>query len=295
MKSLVIALLLTVSLYANSAEYWENKLLFKDTPVYELVMVIKNGSARKLEKLLDEKKFDLNYHEKEWGKTVLFVAAETHDCDKIELLLKKGADPNSRNRKKLTVLMTQCACGFNGNFIYRKMYRKVIDLLMKYGADINAIAYSDSTDEFPGYSQMIVNTSPLLEAIPWFNVSSIKYLIAKGADPNLKVIDYNYHSISKSLILRRMSLARFFIIEQKVKIPPYCIITVDNDTIGILRLLRQQTFSLNSRKHKLKMEIINYLKANYGLDYYKEPVSEYMKKTIMDIHPKNWEEYLREY
>ncbi|WP_276090957.1 hypothetical protein [Pedobacter sp. JY14-1] len=41
-------------------------------------------------------------------------------------------------------------------------------------------------------------------------------------------------------------------------------------------------------------EVITFLKGK-GLDYYKEPIPDYILKEIKKKYPKNWEEYAQKY
>jgi ankyrin repeat protein len=95
--------------------------------------------------------------------------ASSRKADFVELLLQHGADPNCIPWSGQTVL---CAA-ING--YYKE--GKVIDLLVKYGADLNAKTYDEQyQDSLP----------PLLDAAYYGRWHCCQTLLKNGADPNYK-------------------------------------------------------------------------------------------------------------
>ncbi len=102
-------------------------------------------------------------------------------ADFTELLLQHGADPNCNPWPSQTVLL-YC---IDGQAV------KIIELLIKYGADVNAITYNEQRQD---------NLTPLLYAVYRGQWSCCKTLLKNGADPNYK----NKDGISiKDYILRQ--------------------------------------------------------------------------------------------
>ena len=102
-------------------------------------------------------------------------------ADFTELLLQHGADPNCNPWPSQTVLL-YC---IDGQAV------KIIELLIKYGADVNAITYNEQRQD---------NLTPLLYAVYRGQWSCWKTLLKNGADPNYK----NKDGISiKDYILRQ--------------------------------------------------------------------------------------------
>ncbi len=102
-------------------------------------------------------------------------------ADFTELLLQHGADPNCNPWPSQTVLL-YC---IDGQVV------KIIELLIKYGADVNAITYNEQRQD---------NLTPLLYAVYRGQWSCCKTLLKNGADPNYK----NKDGISiKDYILRQ--------------------------------------------------------------------------------------------
>lgn len=102
-------------------------------------------------------------------------------ADFTELLLQHGADPNCNPSPSQTVLL-YCIDGQAVN---------TIELLIKYGADVNAITYNEQRQD---------NLTPLLYAVYMGQWACCKILLKNGADPNYK----NKDGISiKDYILRQ--------------------------------------------------------------------------------------------
>ena len=61
-----------------------------------------------------------------------------------------------------------------------------------------------------------------------------------------------------------------------------------------LCILRKIDLQLNSDEYKYKLKIVNFLKKK-GLDYYNEPIPDFMIKRIKRLHPNDWQEYMQKY
>lgn len=60
--------------------------------------------------------------------------------------------------------------------------------------------------------------------------------------------------------------------------------------VYILEALRKCVLDLQLPDYRKKLEVIAFLKGK-GLDYYKEPIPDYILKEIKKKYPKNWEDY----
>jgi ankyrin repeat protein len=70
--------------------------------------------------------------------------AQNGEVDAVELLLKKGANPNAKTKAGMTALLY----AVKGNSIQtvKENQIKVVELLLGKGADVNAHVEADTTD-----------------------------------------------------------------------------------------------------------------------------------------------------
>ena len=89
----------------------------------------------------------------------------------IEALLKAGADPNVRDEKGRTPLMTSAQCS-NYSGAYVAYLARIAELLLDYGADVNA-------QDDDGYT-------PLMAMVIYDKPAAIRVLLQRGAKTELK-------------------------------------------------------------------------------------------------------------
>ncbi len=126
------------------------------------------------------------------GWTALHIAAERHDLRIVELLLNRGANPNSVDRYGVTPLLAACRS--------YPLYKRLIRTLIDAGADVNA------ADKY-GYTPLhIVVSSTRIHA-----KAVTRLLLYRGANPMMMdaegrlpidLIQDSVHSESLRAILR---------------------------------------------------------------------------------------------
>lgn len=151
------------SLLQSHPEHLQNKQL-----LYDILYDAKDGSnsnAHKLNALkymLDSgAKLDSNHC------YTFSTLAYCGKADFTELLLQHGADPNCTPSPSQTVLL-YC---IDGQAV------KIVELLIKYGADVNAITYNEQHQD---------KLTPLLYAVYMGQWPCCEILLKSGADPNYK-------------------------------------------------------------------------------------------------------------
>lgn len=151
------------SLLQSHPEHLQNKQL-----LYDILYDAKDGSNSNEHKLnalkymLDSgAKLDSNHC------YTFSTLAYCGKADFTELLLQHGADPNCTPSPSQTVLL-YC---IDGQAV------KSIELLIKYGADVNAITYNEQYQE---------KLTPLLYAVYMGQWPCCEILLKSGADPNYK-------------------------------------------------------------------------------------------------------------
>jgi ankyrin repeat protein len=137
----------------------------------------------------------VNFVRAEDQDQVLFKAVQMRDISEIRLLLKNGADPNSKDEIGQTVLMNACMKG----------YYDVAELLFKNGANVNAKDDVGGTAlmyaGMGGYEDVVgllldngvkVNVRDVMKNTALIRVAArghedvAKLLLEKGADVNTK-------------------------------------------------------------------------------------------------------------
>jgi len=131
------------------------------------------------------------------GTTILFRAVQLNDPEVIELLLKKGANPNI-NSMGYTPFGLVAGNGPNarGGPVGGGVNMALMDLLVKSGADVNAKVTGTLSNSFHiGYGNANdgVNakdgTTALHEAARSGRVDLVKHLLELGANPNIADAD----------------------------------------------------------------------------------------------------------
>ncbi len=190
-----------------------NIKIFKDTPVWELALAVKDEKTRIIEELAKENPDLLNYQEPKYGATLLLWAVGMEKYKSAEALLKCGADPNiaSTVDGKTPLYL---AAGFPWVDSFAKKDPKFVKLLLKYNADPNINYGGDSINE-PG-------TSPLMNSIGC-GIEKIKALVEAGADINYKTESGRTAAIEalrtgQNATLEALEYAHYLIVEKKAKV-----------------------------------------------------------------------------
>jgi ankyrin repeat protein len=129
----------------------------------------------RFEKLLNNRDSDVNALNRE-GNSLLYVAAEKNQIDKINFLLDNGADVNIRNERGVTPLNVACD----------KNALAAVQLLIDRGADVNTRTNRGNTPlscAASGKGCTLLNTVAFNKTYDFTNVAQI--LLENGADVNL--------------------------------------------------------------------------------------------------------------
>ena len=132
------------------------------------------------------------------GTTALFRAVQLNDVEVVEALLKKGADPNV-NSMGYTAFLLAAGAGPGGRGGGSPANMAMLDLMTEHSADVNAKVTGTQTWSYnvsrPASSQPIDDVgrcsadnegmSALHTAAQSSNTNLVRYLLEKGADPNL--------------------------------------------------------------------------------------------------------------
>ncbi len=276
--------------------------IFKDTPVWELAVAVKEQNTAAIEKIAKDKPELLNYQDSKYKVTLLIWAIGMEKYNSAEALLQCGADPNIASVRYETYseeTPLSVATAFSWVDTAAKKDPKYVKLLLKYGADPNwsYIGHEHGIEE-PG-------TSILMKSIGR-GIEKTKALVEAGADINHKMKSGKTAAVKALLAggptstLAGNEYAHYLIVEKKAKVsePYYRSETYGNDDPNEkffpVNILRDWIFDIGSQEYKMKMEIVEEF-ARQGVNYWDTKISSDRLKEIKKIHPNTWEEYIKQY
>jgi len=272
--------------------------IFKDTPAWELALAVLKQNVKSIKKIVENEPSLLNYQEPHFGATLLLWSVGMEKYNSAKTLLELGADPNIASTYDGTTPLF-LASGFSwvDPAWFSNEDPKYVKLLLQYGADPN-IPYKGHNK--PDVGDLIESgTSPLMHSIP-ASLEKTKALVEGGAD-----IDYKTPSGTTAAIVALNfavpQYAYYLIVECKAKVnePYYSWLAsyfpnASKSALYPVNLLRHWIFTLGSKKHMLKMQIVEEFKRQ-GVDYWSTEIPESRLDQIKKLYPDTWEEYIQKY
>ena len=272
-----------------------NVNIFKDTPVWELALAVKNENTKEIERIVKYNPKLLNYQEPKFGNTLLIWAVGMEKYNSAETLLKCGADPNIQSVRYDTYgEETALSVASQFSWVDREANEdpKYVKLLLKYGANPNwsYIGAEHSTE--PG-------TSILMNSIG-YGIEKTKLLVEAGADVNHKTKS-GETAASKALLTTDIQASYYLIVEKKaiVSEPSYRYPCAEgenpNDKFYPVDLLRYSWIcDIGSEEYEIKMRIVEEF-ARQGVNYWETEIPEDVLERIKQIYPETWKEYIKKY
>ena len=234
--------------------------IFKNTPVWEAALAIRDNDTAKLRKLLDgQSDAVLNYREGHFGQTLLHWAVYRDNLNSARILVDLGADPKVKSSDSTSAIIHAAD----------KMEADYLRLILSAGGDPNFVADIAKPQDL---------RTPLMAAA-FKSLENVKLLIEAGADPNYvhrsKRGNIGGETVQSALIYAfrgdKIDIVKYLIVDVGVKVDYVFNTTLEGKPLTVLTYLRNMTFPLDSKEHKLKMEVVEYLKSK-GLDYASEPI-----------------------
>lgn len=230
---------------------------FENTKAEKLADAVRNEDIEEIERIVKTDKVPVDFQEPEIGNTVLMVAVVAQKRNSIKKLLELGANPNL-TEKKWSQSAFQLGCE---RFLDGKCDIELIDLLIKYGADVN----------FPqtyNHSNGTYFQTPLMLSVHWnvwFPDDRLFYhLIKKGADINTIGVDESSCIVVTVTSRDRLDLLKYLLFVKKAKIPALGNIkfkgTENEQRITFIDYLKSKKYDKWSENYKLKKEILQFLK-----------------------------------
>ncbi len=258
--------------------------LFRGTPAWPLAKAVESGDTSLIRKEVKEHKINPDYQESQFGKTLLMVSTINSNYNSVKALLELGADPNLKDKYKGSSAMTDAAGNDDP---------KYLKLLLTYKGD------PSSLEDAPVKEGDLVRETTLNKAISPLDengLQKVKLLVEAGADINYSNEGkpaYTRLPIADALTADKMDVV-LYLLKNGADYKRGMYKAVDNQEVYILEALRNNILDLNSTAYQKKLEVISFLKSK-GLDYYKQPIPDYILKKIKKKYPENWEEYARKY
>jgi len=292
MKNTLFILLsfLLISCYDREAKVSNKELtgqdfrLFQGTPVWALAKAVEDEDSITLKKIILKERPNLNYKELKFGNTLLMLAVVNNKYDSAKILLNAGASPNTPNNYRGTTAMIDAAGNDDP---------KYLKLLLSHGGNPNAL------ESAPARENDAARSTPLNTAISLSNINTlekVELLVDSGANINYSNEGnptYTTLPLADALIHDKIDVA-IYLLEKNADYKKVMYIMVDGHKVYILEALRKVVVDLDSKEYKNKLKVIMFLKSK-GLDYYKEPIPEYIMKEIKKKYPSNWETFMKEY
>lgn len=253
--------------------------VFQETPAWELAKAVDDNNTYKIKKILNKNPSIINYQEPIYGKTVLMQAIYHHDYDSFEQLLKLGANINLHDNVHGASAII-IACRYNAGVKYIKK-------LLEYGANPNDIEIGDRRK---GNS---TRYTPLRGAARRGDIESVKILLRAGADVNY-YDEFGSCALGEALIQEHYKVV-LVLLEYGADFT-HSIGKYANDSLMYpIEVMRRDLFTLGSEKHREKMAVVNFIKEYYNIDYFAQPIEDYILERIKKQYPNSWQEYIEKY
>lgn len=271
--------------------YENDYRLFQQTPAWEFAKAVDDGDLDKIEEIVNSG-IDVDFQEPKYGNTLLMLSIKNEDYKSAKELLTLGADPNKPNFYNGSSAMIDAAC-INASVFSNT---KFLELLIAHGGDVNFIEV--------GERKKGVNTrrTPLIVACGYINnltkspINKVKLLVENGADVNYEnefgefalqmALMFNHYDIT--LVLLESGADYNKVIFDRTKH------SKRGKQVYICDILRDEHYPLDSKKHKQKMKIVEFL-GNVGINYYEYPIPKDIVSYAKNNYPETWEEYLLKY
>lgn len=224
--------------------------LYQNSPAWELAKAVRYQHVGLIRRLLKASPALLNYHEPQFGQSLLMFSIGRHDYEAAKALLEAGTNPNQDYTLDGNTPLIEAARIWDTS--------KFVSLLLSYGANPNQESRSPANDLGPV-------TTPLAEAAS-SRLESVKMLLNKGANINYVTARGSNSALLGAFRADNLEILRYLVIDKQADYGITFGITVRGDTLHIAEMLRHMLYPLDSKRYRQKMEVVHYLEAR-GVDY----------------------------
>lgn len=296
-QHLIISFLLLITSCTSREQQVDiNKLLgndyrlFQNTPAWTLAEAVEDEDQTLIKKIVNQKQVDVDFKEKRFGQTLLMLAVTNQQYNSCKTLLELGADPNKYDSYDGSNAMIEAAqvSNITGD------NTKFLELLLQFKGNPNFVEVG------PRRKGNSTRNSVLISAVEINEVQSslpmVKLLVEAGADVNYKN-EFGQTALKQAIILDVYDVALYLLqkgADHNEEIVDRGKYSTDGKKIYLVDMLREFIPELNSKKHKEKLAIIEFLKQK-GIDYNAVTIPDFVLEKIKRDYPKNWKEYIEQY
>lgn len=209
------------------------------------------------------------------------MAIKNNQYVSAKMLLELGANPNTGDTYRGTSAMILAAKSESPSFL---------KLLLDYNGNPNSIETAPAKP-FDEARETVLNAAITIAGDS--SLQKVKLLVEAGADLNFYRERNTQLPLAKAIILNQMDIA-LFLLENGADYRLKMWTSPDGCVVYILEALRSSPIKLYSNQHKHKMDIVSFLRER-NLDYYREPVPEFVVNDIKELYPNDWRDYIRSY
>lgn len=249
---------------------------FQNTPIWALAKAVKENDVESIRKFAKQEKINIDYKEPKYNQTLLALAIVNQKKEAFVELLKADANPNillgsTMDSSPLTeAIIHQSNC----DLFY-------IETLLRFGADPNLKIAPKSVGYFSNGYPLLTACSHNITESGSNCLDAIKLLVRYGADINCCNPVPENKGLCEGVLYfclssQNMEALRYFVVDQKIKIPDVVYITgsidfASREKYSLSEILNTEDFEFedfqdelgqhtftNDRKNK--NEIVLYLK-----------------------------------
>jgi ankyrin repeat protein len=234
--------------------------LFKNSPVSTLAKAVEKEDTLKIRELVIHDLTPIDWLEPKFGNSLLTLAILNKKNLAMKSLLSLGANPNIRSKDNASPFLEACFYSTEISNI-----RTVLELLIRYGADVNSFQLDTTLDQFGEKKHF--STTALGTVCLYGNLAACKVLVENGA--SLTNYGENEHSLISTAVLGgKLDIVKYLMIEKGAPIPDYVVIRQPGNKnemkMTIVDILSEPDYSDSPESTKLKAEIIQFLIAHKG-------------------------------
>lgn len=272
--------------------------IFKNTPVWELALVVDRQRVSKIKKIIAQAPELANYKDPVYGTTLLMRSISMNKFKSAKALLESGANPNIVSTTGTNALFRAVAHSWFDRRVDKNP--RFVVLLLKYGADPN-VNYC-APEVALKTSPIECGTSPLIHAVSR-SFEKVRVLVEGGAKVNYNTKSGMTAAI-RALLMEDVDSAYYLIVKKEASVSePFYFYTHGNDRViqydkphYPIDLLHKWVYELNSKKYEKKMAIVEVFRRQ-GQNYFnrKEKIPQHILRKIKYLYPNTWESYLEKY